>query len=411
MTERPGLVNDTAKELLRRIQTAHGAREGAPGESERLIAELHLEIARTGAPLYLDDSNVLFVYLGEETLSSVGLLGDMTSWESVEPMRSVPGSGLFYLVKTFEPGARLEYMMVPEGAPSPVTDPLNPYVVLDGLGGHSELAMPAYKRHPLFAPFERGTRGDYTRVQRFEMPPGALSYPHEIFVYLPPGYTATSANYPTLYLQDGRDYIEFAAVSHVLDGLIGTDSIAPVVAVMICPPNRHTGKFPNRATEYGLNGDYVSFCVDEVRPWVDRTFRTSRTSSDRLVAGASFGGLISFHTAFLRGDVFGNAYCQSSYFSFGDDAARRVVEGSPRQAIRLFVDVGTYEWIVGPQFIPPPEQDFLQGNRRMRSALESAGYDLVYREYPEGHTWGNWRTHLIEALKHFFGRTAHATGH
>jgi enterochelin esterase family protein len=47
----------------------------------------------------------------------------------------------------------------------------------------------------------------------------------------------------------------------------------------------------------------------------------------------------------------------------------------------------------------------------MRAALDSAGYDLIYREYPEGHTWGNWRTHLIEALKHFFGRKAHATGH
>jgi enterochelin esterase-like enzyme len=39
----------------------------------------------------------------------------------------------------------------------------------------------------------------------------------------------------------------------------------------------------------------------------------------------------------------------------------------------------------------------------MKDALAEKGYDFVYKEYPEGHTWGNWRRHLIDALIHFYG--------
>jgi enterochelin esterase-like enzyme len=40
----------------------------------------------------------------------------------------------------------------------------------------------------------------------------------------------------------------------------------------------------------------------------------------------------------------------------------------------------------------------------MQEVLKKKNYDFVYREYPEGHTWGNWRRHLIDALIHFFGK-------
>ena len=39
---------------------------------------------------------------------------------------------------------------------------------------------------------------------------------------------------------------------------------------------------------------------------------------------------------------------------------------------------------------------------RLRDALAAKGYDFVYAEYPQGHTWGNWRAHLLDALPHFF---------
>ncbi|MEM9865859.1 MAG: alpha/beta hydrolase-fold protein, partial [Myxococcota bacterium] len=74
----------------------------------------------------------------------------------------------------------------------------------------------------------------------------------------------------------------------------------------------------------------------------------------------------------------------------------------PVRPIRLCVDIGTYETTVGPGMLPAAETDFLAANRRLRTVLAERGYDFVYAEYPEGHTWGNWRAHLIEGLRYFF---------
>jgi hypothetical protein len=76
---------------------------------------------------------------------------------------------------------------------------------------------------------------------------------------------------------------------------------------------------------------------------------------------------------------------------------------SEHKPIRLYVDVGIYERAVGASFLPSKENDFLMANRRFKTVLEQKNYNFVYHEYFEGHTWGNWRRHLIDGLIHFFG--------
>ncbi len=58
---------------------------------------------------------------------------------------------------------------------------------------------------------------------------------------------------------------------------------------------------------------------------------------------------------------------------------------------------------VGKGWLPDEEIDFVAANRRFRDVLSEGGYDFEYREYPEGHTWGNWRRHVADALIHYFG--------
>ena len=37
--------------------------------------------------------------------------------------------------------------------------------------------------------------------------------------------------------------------------------------------------------------------------------------------------------------------------------------------------------------------------------LEDKGYDLLYLEVPEGHSWGQWRSQIDDLLVTFFGAT------
>jgi len=79
------------------------------------------------------------------------------------------------------------------------------------------------------------------------------------------------------------------------------------------------------------------------------------------------------------------------------------MDEQPAKPIRLYFDIGTYEEKVGADFLPSGELNFTNANRKMRDVLLYKDYDFMYREYHEGHTWGNWRRHLIDALVYFYG--------
>ena len=358
-------------------------------------------------PLVERDTAAVFLWRGEA--NSVGLLGDVGAWAETLPLARVAGTDLWWRRVRLEPEARVEYLfMVDEAAEGfgaellGRPDPTNPHRVLSGFGPFSELAMPGYAYPEVFEAVRDGTPGSSEGLALHTLAPRALPYEHEILVYTPPGYEAASARYPAVYFVDGRDYVAFAHAPRVLDRLIERGEIEPVVAVFIDPPNRHGPDAPNRTTEYGMNDDFVAFLADELAPFVDAHYRTRTDAAGRLIVGDSYGGLIATYVPFRRPGAFGLGYSQSGYHSFQEDRMIRLVEEHEPVPIRLYVDVGTYETVVGAGLLPEAERDFLAANRRLRDALTARGYEFVYAEYPEGHTWGNWRAHLVGALRHFF---------
>jgi len=284
----------------------------------------------------------------------------------------------------------------------PIIDPLNEFIVRNGLGEISELAMPKYKRHPLFNNYIHSEIGRSEQLEEYKLSSNFLTYDHVIHVYLPPGYQESDKKYPVVYFQDGKDYIEFAVVPHILDSMIKDKLIEPVIAVFVTPPNLHQPKEPNRSTEYGLNDAYVDFFVSELVPFIDGRFRTIINPDKRLVVGDSYGGLISLYIGFSHPGVFGKVYSQSGYHSFNNDKLINLINNSEKKEIKIYFDCGIYEKQVGAAFIPEAERNFLDGNRRLKNVLEKKNYKFNYFEYPEGHTWGNWRRHLIDALDFFF---------
>ncbi len=369
-------------------------------EKNEMVDALLNSLKEIGYPLFENDTTVVLLYSGDS--SHVEVIGDMTNWEYGIPMIKIKDTKLFYLEVSYETSARLEYWLRFNEKDFPFTDPLNTYKSLNGFGEISELAMPKYERHPYFNDYLHGRKGSYDALQEFEIPSAILSYSHTIHVYLPPNYDSAK-KYSTVYFQDGRDYIEFAIVPLVLNELINSKKIDPVIAVFVTPPNLHQPKVPNRMTEYGLNDNYVNFFVKELVPFIDSKFSTFANSENRLVIGDSFGGLISAYISFSHPEIFKMVYSQSGYHSFKKDKLINLFKHSDKKPIKLYVDSGTYERKVGASFLPSEENDFLEGNRRFKKVLEDKNYNLIYKEYYEGHTWGNWRRHLIDALIYFFG--------
>jgi enterochelin esterase-like enzyme len=376
------------------LATLHGASDA--GKASLVDAYL----ASMRYPIFEDDATAVLLYRGDRR--SVRLTGDMTDWIDAVPYERIPGTDLWFTRLRLEADARLEYVLMFDEDPSQSRDPFNPHGVR-GFVLNSELAMPRYRRRPVFDPYMDGREGGFEMVRENTLPPGALPYAHVIHVYLPPGYSASTSGLPAVYFQDGPAYITAGFTTHVLEGMIRDGKIPPLLGIFVTPPNLYLPEVPNRTTEYGMNDQYISFFCDELVPWVDARFRTRREPPGRLVVGASYGGLISATIALRRPDVFGCACSQSGYLSFRGDALIEECRKAAELPGRYFVDCGTYERRVARGIVPDDEGDFLESNRRFRAMMEGRGGDLTYREYPEGHTWGNWRAHLMDALEHFLG--------
>lgn len=374
----------------------------SPPKRQAAVDEFIKNVRMNSYPHIEDEQTAVLFF--QDQVDHVSAIGDVSNWVKEIPFKRVNDTDLFYLVLKLEKDARLEYLIKSDRDTEPHIDPFNPFIVHNGFGPNSELAMPQYKCLKVFDEYTYGKKGNYDRLEKLIIGPGILPYEHDVYVFLPKNYNPESRAYPTIYIQDGRDYIEYAITPVLLDNLIDSHKIIPVVAVFINPPNRHLPEQPNRMTEYGMSNDYVNFMADELVSTIEDKYKTGGSPASRLVAGDSFGGLISAYAPFLRPDVFGLGYSQSGYQSFDNDCLINAYRLSELKPIRLFIDIGTYEKVVGADMLPEDETDFLAANRRFEKVLREKGYDFVYREYPEGHTWGNWRAHMADALIHFFGK-------
>jgi predicted alpha/beta superfamily hydrolase len=152
---------------------------------------------------------------------------------------------------------------------------------------------------------------------------------------------------------------------------------------------------------YGGGGSerYMRFVVEELLPFVDRTYRTRTTAVDRTVIGSSLGGLVSLDLALRHPETFGRAGVLSPAVWWSDRAVVRRVVAMGKRPVRLWLDIGTAE------STPTAEgrREWMEGAQGLRDALVAAGWregeDLRYEEV-EGaaHNERAWADRLDRVL-------------
>ncbi len=159
-------------------------------------------------------------------------------------------------------------------------------------------------------------------------------------VWLPPGYSDTGATrYPVLYLQDGQNlffpafssYGNVWAIDSVMAVLIAERKIRPAIVVGIWNTPKRTPEYVPAAAyeafpdtlkqlflaEYGMapiSDDYLKFLVGELKPLIDKRYRTLTGKNDTFVMGSSKGGLISLYALLWYPETFGGAACVSTHW-------------------------------------------------------------------------------------------------
>lgn len=365
-------------------------------EKDSLFSQFWQEALKQGIPWIDSNKNdVTFLYRG--AADSVKVYGDFTSWSFKLKLKRLPETDLFYLKLSFEQDARLDYKLIVNERDQ--LDPFNKNIAPSGYGVNSELVMPDFVRSNEQKENEKAPKGSLTTLNHTSK---MLGYDHKILVYLPAEYVAGTTQYPVVYFQDGSDYVSFAKVPTILDNMIASKAIPPLIGVFIVPP---TETARNRSTEYSLNDAYVKFLSTELIPFIDKKYRTTQTSEGRFVIGASFGGLISLYLAFMNPNQFSAVASQSGFISFRNDTLQTVFKQSRAKPIRIYIDVGTYEKNIGGTPTGLFENNFYSAHRRFQKTLNEKEYMHEYREFHDGHSWGRWRNELPYILRWFFVKT------
>lgn len=321
-----------------------------------------------------EDTLAHFVYKGPG--GNLAVPGDFSGWNpNNAPMTQVQGTNFWYRSEVFANNARLDYKYVYDGA-NWILDPRNPFRAPGGFGDNSELRMPAYippVEVEFYANIPHGTLQDTVFFS------SNLNNSRQVRVYLPPGYNASTDRYPVALVHDGLEYITLAKMNNTIDYLIAENRIQPVIAVFVPPVNRSPEYIDNQQNAF------TAFISSELMPWLDGRYRTKTGAENRLVMGSSAGGNISLWIAMQHPEIFGHVGAFSPYVE--PDILVNFNNSDPLD-LRIYMLHGSYDHIT---LIHQSVNNFLP-------ILASKGYDHLYEEFPEGHSYGFWRAHADDAL-------------
>ncbi|MBL8537280.1 MAG: hypothetical protein JNM59_07730 [Hyphomonadaceae bacterium] len=171
-----------------------------------------------------------------------------------------------------------------------------------------------------------------------------LQHARHVGIYLPPQYVANpDARFPVIYAHDGQNLFDPRiantgvdwGVDEAMQALVAEGAIEPAIVVGIwSTPNRRLEYAPagvlalvsddvkaDAAEEFPENlrvGDaYLRFIVEELKPRIDREFRTRPGRESTFLMGSSMGALISVYGMAEHPDVFGAAAGLSMHWPTG----------------------------------------------------------------------------------------------
>ena len=238
----------------------------------------------------------------------------------------------------------------------------------------------------------------------------------DVLVYLPKGYRRSQMRrYPVLYLHDGQNVFDaatsFAGVEWGADETAHRLTAAKLIEPIIIVAVANTGE--DRIHEYAptaANLDplkrvrskgslrvYGRFLIEELKPFIDRKYRTKREAEFTGLGGSSLGGLATLVLGLWFPNYFRRLAVMSPSVWWDDCAVYKIVDTideTARPPLKIWLDTGTRE-------------EGWERARELRDRLVQKGWrlhdDLQYLEADgSDHSEGAWAARMDPVLRFLF---------
>lgn len=243
-----------------------------------------------------------------------------------------------------------------------------------------------------------------------------LAVPRSVSVYLPPDYGENpERRYPVLYMHDGQNLVNpedafggiVWGVDKTANGLILAGEIEPLIIVGIynagkyrideyTPVRSETGRMRGHGGKADFYGRMI---IEELKPFIDREYRTKPEREFTGLGGSSLGGLVSLYLGFKRPDVFSRlAVLSPSVWWANNQIIREVALAGERLPLRIWLDIGRREGSRIKHQVRALKEILLANGWRN-------GLDFAYYEFPEArHEEAAWAARFGEVLKFLYPR-------
>jgi predicted alpha/beta superfamily hydrolase len=234
---------------------------------------------------------------------------------------------------------------------------------------------------------------------------------HDFIVYLPPMYDEEpDRRFSVLYMQDGQNLFDpetsfckgnYWRMGETTDELTLAGEIEPLIIVGIYNAGKHRIDEYTPVEDKRLGGGqadaYGQMLVEELKPFIDRTYRTLPGAANCGLGGSSLGGLVTLYLGLRYTWMFSKLAVMSPSVWWRNRAILKTVAQIRRKPeLKIWLDIGTKE-----------SERALPDARELNLALVKKGWvegrDLRYLEVPDaGHNETAWAARVAPMLKFLF---------
>jgi enterochelin esterase-like enzyme len=353
---------------------------------------------------WVQGEQATFIYVSMGAKSVALNLDTINADPPFAPMQKLEGTTLWHVTRQFAEDDLLDYMLAIDDPMTPLAqerdvvgrisrhwriDPLNTMRMHTAQMDVSVLRMTDARLFPDWAKFQRVPRG---KVTEHSINSGQLRFAgRKVWVYTPPGYDESGADYPMLILQDGQWGIGPLQIPQIADALIKHQRMQPIVIAMV-----QSGDQKDRIKTFVSNDKHYAFVLTELLPFLQTQYRIDATNLG--IGGVAVGAIAAAHAALKNPAIFSHLILMSPPLGRGiaQEKLREYVgrfETAPLLPKRIFQSVGRYE---------TRSRFYLPAQLLNRILTQRDDVDYQYVEVGSGHGLVAFRSLLPEAMSWVF---------